>query len=228
MSPKSITPERVPSEPTRFAGWRSPCTHSGGPSHSGAATASSQIARTSSASSSGTTAWKKWSNPSVCFLGWPPRSSLTGASWGAATWRAVRKPARAPAAWSPRLRGVESSGSPGTQVTMVQGLGKRAEGSPVRTGRGTGSGRRGARTGSQRHSLRRRSGAPSVRGMRTARASPRRHIWLPHPPATSRTASPARSGCCSRSRSRTRSAVISISEPVMRSHPTGAGLRPRS
>jgi hypothetical protein len=49
---KSITPESVQSETTTFAGWRSPCSHTGGPSHSGAATASSQTsqrARTSAA-----------------------------------------------------------------------------------------------------------------------------------------------------------------------------------
>ena len=62
-----------------------------------------------------------------------------------------------------------------------------------------------------------------MRCMRTANSSPRRHIWLPQPPATSLMASPARSGCCSRSRSRTRSVVISVS--AMRSHSTEAGRR---
>lgn len=44
----------------------------------------------------------------------------------------------------------------------------------------------------------------------------------PSPPATSRMVRPARSGCCSRSRSRTRSAVISSSVPVIRGHCTEA------
>jgi hypothetical protein len=83
-------------------------------------------------------------------------------------------------------------------------------------------GRRGAGTGSHRRSLSWSSGVGSMRCMRTANSSPRRHIWLPHPPAASRMASPARSGCRSCSRSRTRSAVISNSVSVMRSHRTEA------
>ena len=96
--------------------------------------------------SSGATAWKKFSKPSVQFLGWAPRSAVIGASAGASTWSAWRKPASVSAAWAPRLIEPWSSGSPGTHVITVQCLGKRSDGSPNRTGVGTGSGRRGAST----------------------------------------------------------------------------------
>ncbi|QBI56450.1 site-specific tyrosine recombinase XerC [Streptomonospora litoralis] len=55
---------------------------------------------------------------------------------------------------------------------------------------------------SHRRSFSRNSGVGSMRCMRTADSSPRRHIRLPQPPSTSRMASSARSGCCSCSRSR--------------------------
>lgn len=164
----------------------------------------------------GATDWKNSWKPSVQFLGWAPRSVATGAPAGASTWSARRKPARVSAAWVPRLIEPWSSGSPGTHVITVQCLGKRSDGSPNRTGVGTGSGRRGASTGSHRRSLSWSSGVVSMRCMRTTNSFPRRHIWLPQPPATSQMSSPARSGCCSRNRSRTRSAVISISVSVIR------------
>jgi hypothetical protein len=66
---------------------------------------------------------------------------------------------------------------------------------PVRRaapGPGTGSGRREASTGSHRRSLSWNSGVTSMRCMRTTSSSPRRHIGLPQPPATSRMVSPAR------------------------------------
>lgn len=63
-APQSITPKSVPSETATFAGWRSPCTHTGGPAHSGAATASAQTAWTSP-TASGSMACKNCSKPPV-------------------------------------------------------------------------------------------------------------------------------------------------------------------
>jgi hypothetical protein len=88
--------------------------------------------------SSGATAWKKSSKPSVQFRGWAPRSVAIDASAGASTWSARRKPASLSAAWAPRQIEPWSSGSPGTHVITVQCLGKRSDGSPNRTGVGTG------------------------------------------------------------------------------------------
>jgi hypothetical protein len=50
MSPKSTTPQKLPSLVRRFAGCRSPCSHRAGPVQSGAANASSQTSRAASGS----------------------------------------------------------------------------------------------------------------------------------------------------------------------------------
>ena len=76
---------------------------------------------------------------------------------------------------------------------------------------GTSTGSRGARTGSQRCSWSTSGAATARTGNRAARWSPTRHSALSHPvPAQVRGRS-ARSGCCSRSSVRARSAVTSIS-----------------
>lgn len=64
-----------------------------------------------------------------------------------------------------------------------------------------------------------------AQGTRTARSSPSRHSLLSQPRAPSLTGRSARSGCWSRSRSRTNSAVISISVWVMRSHGSRTATR---
>ena len=84
---------------------------------------------------------------------------------------------------------------------------------------GNGQGKARERAGSQACSLRSRASADCVaQGNRTARSSPSRHSWLSQPRAPSFRERPARSGCWSSSRSRTRSALMSISVWGMRRH----------
>ena len=62
---------------------------------------------------------------------------------------------------------------------------KRRPGRPIRTGTGTGGGRREAACGSQRCSCSIRHAAAARRGRRTARSSPRRYKFCPQPEPTS-------------------------------------------
>lgn len=220
-----MTPQKVPSAVRTLAGCRSPWSHRRGPVHSGAAAASSQTARIASGSGTRPSSVAEascWANPSAWPVSGPPRPRPSGAPAVAGRCSAVRKAARVSAAWSARVAGARSAGSPGTQVVRSQGRGKRGEGSPRCRGTGTGSGRCGARPGSQACSLRSSASAASVaHGSRTARRSPSRHIWLSQPRAARLSGRPARSGWCSRSRDRTSSGVASVW--VMPGDGSGAG-----
>ena len=73
-----------------------------------------------------------------------------------------------------RARLPMSAVSPLRQGTTLHDHGYPQPGRPIRTGTGTGSGRRGASCGSQRCSCSIRDAAAARRGRRTARSSPRR------------------------------------------------------
>jgi hypothetical protein len=83
--------------------------------------------------------------------------------------------------------------------------------------RGRGGLVEGRQEGGQACSLSRTASALGVaQGSRTARSPRSRHSWMSQPRGPGNTGRPARSGCWSRSRSRTSSAVISVSALVTR------------
>ena len=180
MSPKSTTPQKLPSLVRRFAGCRSPCSHRAGPVQSGAASASSQTSRTASGpeiNPRSVVSFRRCAKPSPISASGPPRRFRpAGASSGAGRCRAARKAAKVSAASALRVAGARSAGSPATQVVTIQGRGNRLEAWPRRCGTGICNGRRGAMAGSKVCSFRSSSSASSVaQGSRTARSSPSRH-----------------------------------------------------
>ena len=163
MSPKSTTPQKLPSLVRRLAGCKSPCSHRDGPVQSGAASASSQTSRTASGSEinlRSVVSFRKCAKPWSLSASRPPRLFRpAGASTGAGRCRAARKAAKVSAASGPRVAAARSAGSPATQVVTIQGRGNRSEGWPRRCGTGICNGRRGAMAGSKACSLRSSSSA---------------------------------------------------------------------
>ena len=114
---------------------------------------------------------------------------------------------------------------PATQRTTLHGYGKRPSGSPLATGIGTASGRRGARTESHLRSLATLSTAQWMRGSRTASSSPRRYIALSVPAdSTLSMGSSAHCGCWVARRCRTNASSVSISSACILGRGTTTSL----
>ena len=99
---------------------------------------------------------------------------------------------------------------------MLHGHVSPSAGPPARIGAGTGSGSRGATTGSHRCSWTMSPAAAARLGSRTASSSPSRYMKLSHPYAISRTGRWARSGCWASSSRRTSSGDTLTSAAGMR------------
>ena len=198
-----------------LAGCGSPCSHTGGPFQSGTASAAAQADSTASRSTCPATAARFFSKLAARWASGTPRYGLAGASGGAATCSAPKKPPSSVATRPGSKGGSSAAGVPGRNAVMLHGHGYPSPGTPVRSGTGTGNGSLGARTGSQCCSLTTMVAPRVRRGSRATSSSPSRNSVLSHPLASGVTGSPARSGHCAASSRRTRSGVISSSAAGM-------------